>query len=218
MNRIRNAKKLTVDGVLFLSGVYKKDCRKIEDFFTDRLLGSERSDAKQYDRIPLTFTGLENHPKNTNLACWNCCRTFKGRPWFEPQSIDPVSKGSIGSIIPFDLLNKNGTTREYCISIKGNFCGPNCVRRHINTYTRDMSERLNKIAMLKFVYEIFMGQTIADIQPALPHTDMVQYGGNLTVQEYQKKMDELDVNYQKEINDNSFANTCREYATRLWGE
>lgn len=216
MNRIRNAKKLTVDGVLFLAGVYKKDCKKIEDFFTDRLLGDGRVETKQYDRIPVTFTTLDLHPKNTNLTCWNCCRTFKDRPWFEPQSIDPVSKGTVGSIIPAESLNKSKATRGYCISIKGNFCSPNCVRRYINVYTRDMSERLNKIAMLKFVYEIFMGQRISDIQPAPPHTDMVQYGGHLTSQEYQKKLDELDINYQKELSDSSFASICKEYATRLF--
>ena len=215
MNRIRSAKKHTIDGVLFLKGVYKKDRKKIEDFFADRLLGEERVEVKRYDRIPLTFTGLDKHPKTSNLACWSCCRHFKGRPWFEPQSIDPVSKGNIGQVIPREHLVKTQPHKEYCIAIKGNFCGANCVRRYINTYTRDMSDRLNKIAMLKFVYEIFTGRSISDIQPSPPHTDMQQYGGHLTPQEYQKQIDELDTSYQKDLIDSSFANICREFASRL---
>lgn len=215
MNRIRSAKKHTIDGVLFLRGVYKKDRKKIEDFFADRLLGDERSEMKRYDRIPLTFTSLDKHPKGTNLACWSCCRHFKGRPWFEPQSIDPISKGNIGQVIPRENLNETGGNRDYCIAIKGNFCSANCVRRHINVNTRDMSDRLNKIAMLKFVYEIFTGREIPDIQPSPPHTDMQQYGGTLTPNEYQRKIDELDSNYIKELTENNFANICKEFASRL---
>ena len=215
MNRIRSAKKHTIDGVLFLKGVYKKDRKKIEDFFATRLLGEEHTDIKRYDRIPLTFTSLDKHPKTSNLACWACCRYFKGRPWFEPQSIDITSKGNIGQIIPRENLVETQVARNYCIAIKGNFCSANCVRRHINTHTRDMSDRLNKIAMLKFVYEIFVGRSIADIQPSPPHTDMQQYGGHLTNNEYQKKIDESDATYQKDLSENSFANICSEFASRM---
>ena len=54
--RITNAKKNTIDGILFLQGVYKKDCKKIEDFFTDKLLGDE---TKNYNKIPVNFNGLD---------------------------------------------------------------------------------------------------------------------------------------------------------------
>jgi hypothetical protein len=214
MNRIKNAKKHTIEGVLFLQGVFKKDCKKIEDFFTDRLLGDGRVDVKQYDKIPTTFVSLETHPKNTNLLCWNCCRSFKGRPWFEPQSIDVVNKGAIGAVIPYEQLNKSAIHKCYSISIKGNFCNPCCVRRYINTNTKDLSERLNKIAMLKFVYEIFLGRCIKDITPAPPHTEMIQYGGNRTTADYQKKLEDLDT--LQTSDDNNFAGACREYANKLF--
>jgi hypothetical protein len=38
MNKIKSAKKQSIDGVLFLPGVYKRDCKKIDDIFADRLL------------------------------------------------------------------------------------------------------------------------------------------------------------------------------------
>lgn len=194
--RIKNAKKNAIDGVLFLQGVFKRDCKKIEDFLTDKLLGEGHHAV--YDHIPIYFTGLDTHPKTTNLLCWNCCRSFKTRPWFEPQSIDPHKQSG-----------------KICISIKGNFCSPNCVRRHINTYTLDLYDRLNKISMLKIVYEIFNGRPILDIQPAPPHTDMIQFGGSLNLSEYQKKIDEIDIEYENEVNDSSFANICKNYMENI---
>lgn len=196
MNKIRIAKRATIDGVLFLPGVYKKDCKKIEDFFTDRLLCSDVVEQTKYNKLPIQFTTLDNHPKNTNLLCWSCNRSFKGPPWFEPQSISPMGKA-------------------FCISIKGNFCGPHCVRRYIQTYTKDLSERLNKISMLQYVYELFTGKKNTDIQPAPPHTDMVQYGGDLTIQEYQKIIEQLNISYMKELESSSFSNLDKEILMKL---
>jgi hypothetical protein len=212
MNRIKSAKKHTIDGILFLQGVYKKDCKKIEDIFTDRLLNDGSPSVKIYDRIPNIFTTLDKHPKTTNLSCWNCTRTFKGRPWFEPQSIDRLNKGSVGQIVKSEELVKTEVKTEYTIVCKGNFCSPSCVRRHINTYTRDMSERFNKIAMLKFVYEIFMGRKTSDINPAPSHTEQVQYGGTMTAAEYQKKIEDLDL---VNNSDDSFGAACREFSLGL---
>jgi hypothetical protein len=66
MNRIKNAKRQTVDGILFLQGVFKTDCDKIEDFFHERLLNGT-AESKYYDKIPLTFTSLDTWLKETNL-------------------------------------------------------------------------------------------------------------------------------------------------------
>jgi hypothetical protein len=92
MDRIKSAKKQTIDGVLFLKGVYKNNCDRIEDFFHERLLHDADPKAKIFDKIPMVFTDLESWPKTTNLLCWTCRRAVKGRPWFEPQSIDPINK------------------------------------------------------------------------------------------------------------------------------
>jgi hypothetical protein len=214
MNRIRNAKKHTIDGVLFLEGVFKRDCKKIEDFFTDRLLGDGKQDMKMYDRIPMVFTGLDTHPKSTNILCWNCNRTFKTRPWFEPLSIDFVSSGVVGEIVKAADLNRDALSGAYNITCSGNFCGPYCVRRWIDTYTKNMADRLNKISMLKFVYEIFMGRKVDDIPAAPRHIDQVQYGGHMSASDYQKKLEDLDqlCILQKE---QSFADVCKEYVAQL---
>lgn len=212
MNRIKNAKRQTIDSILFLQGVFKNDCDNIENFFHDRLLGNNHVDIKYYDKIPLTFTTIDLWPKETNLLCWNCNRLPKSRPWFEPQSIDPVSKGEVGVFVSPDKLIKNHKSNEFCINVKGIFCSCNCVMRHILNTAKNLSDRLNKIAMLLFIHEIFTGRKVIDIEPAPHVTEMIQYGGNLSETEYQKKIDEL--NSVKHTND-SFINNCRVYFSKL---
>lgn len=218
MNRIKNAKKQTIDGVLFLPGVFKTDCDSLEDFFHERLIHGADQNAKIFDKIPMIFTDLESWPKTTNLLCWNCSRSFKGRPWFEPQSIDPLHKGKPGEFISSTKLNRSGLRdNSYCINVKGCFCSPNCVMRHIMIFAKDLADQLNKIAMLLFLYEIFVGQKVINIQPAPLLTDRVQYGGTLSDQEYQKKIDELNDALGKEGN-NTFVNNCRNFFNRLMPE
>ncbi len=229
MNRIKSAKKQSIDGILFLQGVYKKDCKRVEDFFYERLLHDSTHETKMYDKIPLVFTGIDTWLKSTNLLCWVCNRSFKGRPWFEPQSIDPLNSTKIrdtqvcdirlgcNSTIDESHIKKQYKKHDFCINIKGNFCSPHCVMRNILNTTKDMSDRLNKIAMLKFVYELFTGVAIFDIQPSPPHTDMIQYGGPMTVQEYQKKIEELGSNYLK-LEDDNFINNCKIFMNKFMFE
>ena len=214
MNRIKNAKRQTIDGILFLQGVYLKDCKKVEDFFHERLLHDSHIETKMYEKIPLVFTGIETWLKSTNLLCWVCNRSFKGRPWFEPLSIDPLCKGKVGIFLDSMQVKNQIKKDNFCINIRGNFCSPNCVMRHIITNTKDMSDRLNKIFMLKFVYELFTGIKINNIHPSPPHTEMIQYGGSKSVQEYQKIIEDLGSNHLK-IEDNNFIDDCRNYMSRL---
>ncbi len=211
MNRIKSAKKQTIDGILFLQGVFKKDCKRLEEFFHERLLHDSTGEIKLYDKIPLVFTGLDTWPKSTNLLCWNCNKSFKNRPWFEPQSIDPMSKGPVGVLLTGDEIKKSHDVGACCISVKGNFCGPSCTMRHIITYSKNLAERLNKVSMLLIVHNIFTGISVPDIIPAPVHTEMEQFGGRWTAQEYQKKVDELASHYMKR-DDEIFANNCKLYA------
>jgi hypothetical protein len=212
---IKNAKKQVIDGSLFIPGVFKTDCVKIENTFHDRLLNVAENNGKIYDKIPMVFTDLESWPKSTNLLCWNCKRCIRNRPWFEPQSIDSHQTGKAGVFVKANELNR-GTVKNnsYCINVRGIFCSPNCVVRYIYTNARDMAERLNKIAMLLFVFEIFTGSSVQDIQPAPSFTEMLQYGGNLTEQEYQKKLDDMHPMMIKQDNIN-FVNNCKIFFSRL---
>jgi hypothetical protein len=218
MESIRSTKqKNSVSGVLFLPGVYKKDCIQLEDIFQDRLLSDPRADdnAKKYDKIPVNFTILSKWPKTTNLSCWYCTRTFKTRPWFEPQSIEPRAIGAVGELMNKTQVKNAINEHGVSIAVKGVFCTCNCVRAYIDTNTRNISERHNKISMLKYIYELFMGKSTPDIQPSPAHTFMVQFGGPLTSEEYQKKINKLNVSYEHELDDNNFANICSVYLKKF---
>lgn len=183
--------KQNIDTVLFLSGVFKKDCSKID---------LQLRKTNEYDSIPLTFTSLESHPRQTNLLCWNCTRNFKGYPWFEPQSMSCNSR----------QLRKNEPRKDIHFSCHGNFCSAPCVRKYIDTHTRSLSERNDKISMLKIEYEIFMGKPIDFIPPAPSHTNLVQFGGTMTLDAYVLALAELDSNYKQTMAQNSISITDTE--------
>ena len=197
MDILKNIKHEPVDNFLFLQGVFKNDYTDIEDVFKNTLLTPEKNyEDKNYDKIPVVFTSLETWIKTTNLCCWYCSRNFKGRPWFEPQNIEPAIENSNGVI---NYIKSNEEKKKITIMTMGVFCSPNCVRAYIETYTINMAEKLNKISMLLYLYEIFNNRQIPDVQPSPKPTEMIQYGGSLTSNDYQKKIESLDLTYLKEL-------------------
>ena len=182
-------------GILFLQGVFKKDCKRIEDIFHDKLLDKNNKieEKKVYDKIPVLFTNINTWPKTTNLNCWYCSRNFKNRPWFEPQSIEPATETIIEKTNNYTIYNN----KKIVLGVKGIFCSCNCVYSYIMLYCRDISDKLNKIMMLKILYEIFNeGKSIVDIKPAPHFTEMQKFGGNITESEYQRLIESLDSNYE----------------------
>jgi hypothetical protein len=215
MNKIKIAKKQSIDGVLFLQGVFKSDCGRIEDFFHDRLLHGNDKPKKIYDKLPIIFTGLGSWPTHTNLLCWNCTLPVLARPWFEPQSINPVSKGNVGDYIDSSKLDKSGIIKnDYKINVKGCFCTHNCVMRYIMNYSKSMSERIDKKFMLLFLYEIMTGIKISNIDPAPHHTELLQYGGDKTEAEFRKKIDDINNVHSKRENE-IFVSNCKTYLNNL---
>ena len=217
MDRIKHIKQSTFDGVLFIQGVFKKDCKRMEDMFQDKLIleSTTRQEAKVYDKIPVIFTNLDDWPKTTNLKCWRCSRTHKNRPWFEARSIEPISEMSDGRVLTYGELQKSVNKKKISIGVHGVFCTCNCARAYIDKHTTDYAERLNKRAMLLYLYEIFTGKSIPDIQPSPEPTEMIEYGGDLTATEYGQKIDSLDTAYIRELEDNNFASICNIYIKTL---
>ncbi len=209
MNTFKSYSGVDSYDVLFLKGVYKHECKKMEDMFQDRLLSTHKKyDTIVYDKMPAVFTGVNNWPKNTNLLCNTCSRTFVGFPWFEPQSIDPISEGSAGGI--FDNIHEYSNVKEYSIIPKGVFCSVNCVIFNILKKTRDFADQHNKIEMLKFLFYIVRGKTLNSVRPSPDPIEMVQYGGNLTPLEYQKKIDLIDTDQ-----DDLFMNSCSDFIRNI---
>jgi hypothetical protein len=214
MERLISIKKNSVNTVLFLQGVYKTECTKLDDMFHDKIFSSPSNHNLEiiYDKIPAVFTTLDKWPKSTNLLCWWCCRSFKTRPWFEPLSIEPTSEtanNEQGKILSGKDLIQCENKKGLCISTNGNFCSANCVQSHINNFSRDLSDKLNRSSMLRYVYEIYNRKSIPDIQPAPVKTIRIQFGGSYSDNEYQSKIDHLDVSYARELEDNSFSSICQ---------
>jgi len=212
MEKFKSIKTRILDGVLFLQGVFKKDYRKIEDIFQDRLMGDITNETKIYDKLPVIFTSLQTWPKSTNLKCWNCSLGFKTRPWFEPQSIEPISEGTIGNL---PCQTTTSIKKSISVPTKGCFCSANCVAAYISLHTKSLSEQHNKMSMLKYIYEIFTGKLPTYIHPSPSPTELIQYGGDITESEYRQKIEALDVTYKRELEENNFSNICQVYASKF---
>jgi hypothetical protein len=204
MNKISTFKAHTNDSVLFLKGVYKSDISSYGDFYKNI------SHQKLYNVIPMTFESLEKWPRSTNVLCWHCHRSFKGRPWFEPQTINPVTKSLSVINPPIKLSRTKPLIDSIVINAKGNFCSVNCVASYINLYSHDLADKINKTNMMLYVAEIFTGIKWKSIMPAPSPYEMIQYGGTLTLDEYQKKIDASNkiISYETD----EFLENCRNYS------
>jgi hypothetical protein len=187
-----------VSTILFLEGVYKRDCRTtMDDVHEDRLrINTASHEARRFDKIPLLFTSLDRWPTSTNILCWWCRRSFRGRPWFVPKSVEP------NVVQPDDH-------RQVVMTPEGNFCTAHCAAAYINA-TYIGSDRYNRHSMLKYLYRIIYGKNTVEITPSPSPYEMAIYGGNLSEVEYSTKISKLE-NNTADLEDQSFANICRMY-------
>ena len=112
-----------------------------------------------YDKIPQSFTGIENWPKTTNLLCWTCSLNFDTTPVF----------------IPLNLENSASLLK---MGVYGNFCSFNCAMDRINRYhsgpeQEDMKNNLRRL------YFIFKKTAVFIVEPVYDKTKMKQYCGPL---------------------------------------
>ena len=182
--------------ILFLSGCFLEDCNTIEDLFDEKIINESLQDARiyeinsiVYDKIPQTFTTVEEWPKKTNLKCWSCDRNFNTMPIFIPltliQSDDP--KKRCGAMDPL-----------------GNFCTWGCAAQYINLYFP--SEKWEKHSFLRMLYKMVTKEHIDEIVAAPLKTEMHQYGGKLTSKKYSELLVDLNSAYKTAIQHNSIDN------------
>lgn len=158
--------------ILFINGVFLKDCVQIDDIFEQRLLDNLSESETQdvvYDRLPSYFSRLSTWVKKTNIKCWYCDLNFDTAPVF----------------IPLILEHIGGD--EYNISVKGCFCGFACAQKHIDIHHQDICNNTKFSDMLRHLHFIFTGERIDEIEPASDKHDMVQYGGTKTKEDYRKE-------------------------------
>jgi hypothetical protein len=171
--------------ILRLVGITLNDHVTIEDVADDRLLeqlpecsetsvGIYETDMP-FDKIPPTFTGLEDWPLHTNLRCWNCNFTFDDRPKFVPPFVRETEDGKV----------------EF--GVHGNMCTFNCAMAWILTnYATNSDQQCRARNNLFLLYFVFTGVLVSHIRPSESCTKLKQYGGELDEDVYWKRMRDLD--------------------------
>lgn len=187
----------TQRNILFLKGVFKKDCTSIEDIFDNRITEESEfiagNDAfineNKYDKIEKKFVNLKSWHSSVNIKCWSCCLQFDNVPVFIPTSIDQPSEES-----------------EYGeMDVLGVFCSFNCAVWYIERHCEEERKWEYK-NMLKILFKIFKGKDINEIKPSKDRWCMVQYGGNMNPNEYREHIYNIDKEYEHFIKHSKIEN------------
>lgn len=164
--------------ILFLKGVSIDDIISIEDIFNQEIIETDSSEdfkGKEiivWDKIPSTFTTLENWNTTTNIRCWFCTLKFKSTPWFIITNINKYSDGKI-------------------MNIKGNFCSCGCLMGFVkkNYSNREHFDIYHNVYSL---YKIMYKRSITNIIPSPEMYCLKMYGGDLNIEEYQSELKRIN--------------------------
>lgn len=168
-----------LSNILFLRGVLLRDCDNIEDEFEKRLLHkNDEADTiyKKYNKIPAKFTTLDKWIKHTNLRCWWCSRHFSTVPLFMPVSISRYEHTEF--------------------TIKGNFDTWQCVASYMRDYFKKKIEYNDANELLFKIHKIFTGESVDNIPLAPERTCMEEYGGHMSIEEYEMAIKPVE-SYEK---------------------
>lgn len=173
--------------ILFLYGVFKKDCINVEKSLEDRLMSpiDDTEFTIHYDKIPDKFTTLLDWITSTNLLCWHCDAQFDTVPIFIPEYMTELSNGCI------------------IMKVKGNFCSFPCASGWNKIYSSG-ERKWEKDMLLNKLYRIFYEKDIDEIPPAPRKTYMEQYGEkSWTREQYDDTISLSMSSYKDELVDNS---------------
>lgn len=178
----------TGNEILYVHGIFLSDCTSIYDIMEQKLMDDidtvdycNSNNTLNYTKLPSRFTGVDTWVKTTDILCWNCTLNFNNMPLFIPRTIEP-----------------NNVNNGYIIHTEGCFCSFNCVLSYIITYSSNTNDKLNKQAMLEFLYELIHNQKPKYIRPAPSKYLMKQYGGMMDQNEYKQLIQ--SINSQKICN------------------
>jgi hypothetical protein len=167
MEKLNVINDFSTPNILFIKGVFIQDCIHIDDMFEQQLLDnlSTENTVIKYNQLPSIFTTLKDWVDKTNTVCWNCDLNFDTTPVFIPTIIEPTADGHV--------IGVYGCFHSFC-----------CAQSYINTYYNRINDKVQKSAMLKFLYKIFKSAIIKEILQAPDKYKMKRYGGTLDNNEY----------------------------------
>lgn len=171
--------------ILFIKGVFKKDCVS-DDIFEKKILEAATDDIITsiiplqnfvlYEKLPSIFTNIESWEKTSNLHCWHCNLGFSSIPVFIP-----------GVIEPSNLKHKLKNNRDFSISVIGVFCYFECAMQYIKCRSYSIVDKTEMINKLKLLHKLFYNKPLEDMKDYPDPYQMKQFGGDLTVEEYKAK-------------------------------
>lgn len=191
-------KGISIPKILFIKGIFKKDCTS-DDIFEKRILENSvthHTDVDtisseviingesfiNYEKLPNIFTDIETWKKKSNLACWNCTLHFTTIPIFIPKVIEPMSL-------------KNKVDREkicdqkFSITVEGVFCSFGCARQYIETHNYSIAEKTETLNKLRLLHKLFYNNNkMKELSYYPTPLNMKQFGGYLTITEFKNEI------------------------------
>jgi len=202
--------------ILFLPGVFLKDCPCPEDTSSEEVVEVQLSSddeldsittdisqlepnikfktvIKKYDSIPRQFISKEKWPKQTNLLCWYCDCSFTGIPW---PIIISCSKTLLSGdsdttdVSDVSLLNASSAFNEVLVmDTYGNFCQAGCSMAYTDTVIDPniVNKHESKGLLLIFI-EKMTGVYVPHVPSSDRKTCMKKYSGpyGKTDEQYQE--------------------------------
>lgn len=162
--------------ILFIKGVFIKDCMPMDDIFEQQIEEQLNLDHPVilYTQMPSIFRSLKTWVKKTNVKCWYCDLNFDNIPVFIPK-----------------IIEKTYLCDEYNISTYGCFCSFSCAAKFNNLYNQRICVNVDIRDKLVFLFNIFYGRVIKEITPSPDKYIMKQYGGDVDSMLYRKKISDI---------------------------
>jgi hypothetical protein len=184
--------------ILFIKGVFKKDCIT-DDIFEKKILENAESinyddtniiqtvnlnmdynnsyTNTNYDKLPSLFETIDKWPKKSNLLCWNCTLKFDSIPVFIPNVIEPYTTKN-------KIEREREIDQKIMISVKGVFCSFACAVNYIENKNYTIVQRVETYNKLKFLHKLFFNTNIPETISYPTALSMKRYGGDLTTEEF----------------------------------
>ena len=165
-----------VPKILFIRGVFIKDCIPIDDIFERQIIErlNTNNPTVKYEPLPSIFYDVKTWVKKTKIKCWYCDLHFDRMPVFIPKTVE-----------------KSRISKKHIMSVKGCFCSFSCAATYNDIHNPKVCDNRSFDEKLRFLYKLFNGTFIYDILRSPDKYTMTQYGGDIDPMTYRHSINEL---------------------------
>lgn len=146
------------------------------DMYSDDLAWAPESatitPVRSFDVVPEKFVSVETWPKETNLACWQCKRSFKTRPM-----AIVTNATNIGLKIAIDM------------DVWGNLCSADCAGTLLDSREQNKEVRWRMEKLTCILYRRLTGRVLTELPRAPSYWELEQFGGRLSIDDFTKGLE-----------------------------